>query len=249
MFFNDGLNIEIIDVFHINRHSSKFNTPKRPFHILAKRINGYTDMIFDDNSFRVTTDHLIYIPANTEYTRQSYGDEEIIAIHFNILNVENFTPFLIKTDKEACDRAFTEIYRLWSERKTGFKYKCTAVLYEYLSTVVFEKNTSKEYDKLKKSVEYIENNLARKLSVNKLATMCNLCETRYRIIFKKEFGISPVKYINRLRVNKAVSMISGGYHSMAEISESCGFFDQKYFNKVFKEETGKSPSGYRKEYL
>jgi AraC-like DNA-binding protein len=206
-------------------------------------------MIFEDNSFKITASNLLYIPANTEYTRQSYGNEEIIAIHFNILNRENFTPCLINVEEEKCNKAFKEIYRVWSERKAGYKYKCTAILCEYLSTVIIEKSNSKEYDKLKKSINYIERNLTQNLSVDKLAKMCNLCETQYRKIFKKEFGVSPVKYINKLRINNAVSMLSGGYYSMSEISELCGFSDQKYFNKIFRSETGKTPSQYKKEYF
>ena len=249
MFTNDYLNIEIIDVFHLNREKSKYRTPKRPFHILTKRVSGYTDMMFEDRSFRITAANLLYIPANTEYTRQSYGDEEIIAIHFNILNREIFPPCLIDVEEEKCNNAFREIYKVWTERKVGYKYKCIAILCEYLSTVIFKESNSKEYDKIKKSLKYIEGNLTQKLSVNKLAQMCNLCETQYRKIFKKEFKVSPVKYINKLRINNAVNMISGGYHSMGEIAELCGFSDQKYFNKIFLAETGKSPSQYKKEYF
>lgn len=246
IFYNDDLNIEILDVFYLNRRKSKYYTPKRPFHILTKRIKGYTDMTFEDTSFRISTNHLLYIPANTEYTRQSYDDEEIIAIHFNILNKDFFAPFFIDVEEETCNNAFRDIYRVWSERKMGFKYKCTAILYEYLSTVIIKKDYSKEYDKLKKSINYIEKNITQKLSVAELAKMSNLCETQYRKIFKKEFGISPVKYINKIRINYAVSKLSSGYYSMAEISELCGFSEQKYFNKIFKSETGTSPSQYKK---
>jgi len=206
-------------------------------------------MIFEDNSFRVTPDNLLYIPANTEYTRKSYDDEEIIVIHFNILNRNFFEPFLINIDEEKCNGFFQKIYTMWSERKTGYRYKCTAALYEYLSTVVIEKNNSKEYYKLEKSIDYIKNNLSQKLQINKLAKICNLCETQYRKLFKIEFGISPVKYINKLRVNNAIGKMSTGYYSMAEISELCGFSDQKYFNKIFKSETGKTPTQYIKEHL
>ena len=70
-------------------------------------------MIFEDNSFRITTGNLLYIPANTEYTRQSYVNEEIIAIHFNILNRENFTPCLINVEEEKCNKAFSEIWDIY----------------------------------------------------------------------------------------------------------------------------------------
>lgn len=206
-------------------------------------------MIFKDTIFRITPNNLLYIPANTEYTRQSYDDEEIIAIHFNIFNRNFSEPCLIDTDEERGNRFFQQLYLLWSERKTGFKYKCTASLYEYLSTVIVEKNNSKEYYKLEKSINYIENNLSEKLQIETLAKMCNLCETQYRKLFKTEFGVSPVKYINKLRVKSAIRKLSSGYYSMSEISESCGFTEQKYFNKIFKSETGMSPLQYKKEYL
>ena len=139
IFYNDDLQIEIIDVFHINRTKNKYHTPKRPFHILSKRISGYTDMIFEDESYRITTNNLLYIPSNVEYTRQSYDDEEIIAIHFNISNKEFFTPLLINVDEEICNKVFREICTIWNERKIGFRYKCTAVLYEYLSNIIIKK--------------------------------------------------------------------------------------------------------------
>lgn len=79
--------------------------------------------------------------------------------------------------------------------------------------------------------------------------MCNLGETQYRKLFKKEFAISPIKYINRLRVNKAISKFTDSRYTMAEISEVCGLSDQKYFNKIFKSVTEKTPMQYKKETL
>lgn len=249
IFNNDFLLIEIIDVFHDNRTKSKYHTPNRPFHILTKRVSGYTDMIFQNQSFRIGSDSLMYIPANTEYLRQSYDDEEIIAVHFNILNCDSSAPCLIKVDSDECNRVFSEIYNLWTEKKKGYKYKCTAVLNEYLSEIVVGDNYSEDYYKLQNSVEYIKNNLSQKITVGELAKLSNLCESQYRKLFKKEFSMSPINYINKMRINSAVIKLSSGNYSMSQIAELCGFSEQKYFNKIFKEHTGKSPSQYKKEYL
>lgn len=247
IFFSDDLNIEIIDIFYADRTKSKYLTPKRPFHILTKRISGYSDMIFKNISFCVGTDDLLYIPANIEYVRQSYDDEKILAIHFNIINREYFNPDTIKVDPEKCDSVFFEIYRIWNQKNLGYKYKCTALLYDYLSTIISKKQLSNTALVLEKSIEYIKNNFDQKIYIKDLAKMSNLCENQYRKIFKKEFGSSPIEYINKLRVNTAKSKLSSGYFSMYEISELCGFSTQKYFNKIFKKETGKSPSQYKKE--
>lgn len=249
IFYSDDLQIEIIDVFHINRTKEKYHTPKRPFHILTKRISGCSDMTFPKTNIEATPSDLLYIPANIEYSRRSYEDEEIIAIHFNILNKNFFEPFIINVDEEKCNEVFRRIYEIWTRREKGFKYRCSAVLYEYLSTVIIERNNSREYYKLEKSIRYIESNLSSKLGVDDLARMCGLCETQYRKLFRKEFGVSPIKYINKLRVNNAIAKMSSGYYSMAEIAELCGFSDQKYFVKIFKSETGRTPTLYKREFL
>ena len=205
-------------------------------------------MTFESETFAVTPDNVLYIPANSVYSRVSFDDENLIAIHFNIKNVASFSPMLIDTDNGKTTRIFMDIYNIWNSKKRGYRYKCTALLYDFLADAELEKTQSDDYAKIEKSLRYIENNSDKKIYVDSLAKMCNMCETQYRKIFKKEIGTSPVKYLNKLRINQAVSMLSSGYYSMAEISEMCGFTDQKYFNKIFKEETGKTPSQYRGEY-
>ena len=69
------------------------------------------------------------------------------------------------------------------------------------------------------------------------------------VVFHACLGISPIKYLNKLRINSALIKIGANNDSMMQIAEMCGFAEQKYFNKVFKDETGKSPSQYRKELL
>ena len=95
----------------------------------------------------------------------------------------------------------------------------------------------------------MEINLDKKIYVKELAKMCGLCESQYRKLFQDEFGVSPIKYLNKLRINSTLIKIGTNNYTMAQISEMCGFTDQKYFNKIFKEVTGKSPSQYKKEIL
>lgn len=249
MFYQDDLQIQIIDVFHIHRKKSNYCTPKRPFHVLSKRICGECDMSFATQSFRVTPDYLLYIPENTEYERQSYADEEMVAIHFNILNKVLSEPFLLPVDNLKGSSVFLEISEVWSRKERGYKYKCHALLLSYLSEILLPRRVSKEYEKIEPSVLYIKNNPAQKIQVEELSKMCGLCLTQYRKLFKKALGCTPVQYINRLRVRLAISKMSGGYHSMVEIAELCGFSDQNYFNRVFKAETGQTPSKYRAEFL
>ena len=249
MFDNDNLVIEIIDVLHLHMKKSEYHTPNRPFHILSKRISGYADMIFKNVTCKITSEELLYIPANQEYLRQSHCGEEIIAIHFNILNKNISSPFCLKIETCKCDAVFKAIYDVWVSKEMGYKYKCTSLLYDYLSSVIVPNSPTKNHLKILKSIQYMESNLDKKIYVKDLAKMCSLCESQYRKLFQREFGVSPIKYLNKIRINFALMKIGTNNYTMAQISEMCGFTDQKYFNKIFKDVTGKSPSQYKKEII
>ena len=66
--------------------------------------------------------------------------------------------------------------------------------------------------------------------------------------FKKEYGISIMSYICKLRIEKAEQMLCKTRKSLKEISFECGFYDQNYFSKTFAKTYGCSPSEYRAKH-
>ena len=73
-----------------------------------------------------------------------------------------------------------------------------------------------------------------------------------RQIFKKEMGLSPLDYLNELRLSNAIKLLSGNrepQYMINEISFLCGFYDVGYFTRMFRKKYGKTPSEYRKSIL
>lgn len=65
--------------------------------------------------------------------------------------------------------------------------------------------------------------------------------------FSKYFDdLSFGDYIRKLRIDKAVLLLSTTDHSLTEIAYLTGFSDQSHFTRIFKKHTGKSPSAYKK---
>ena len=62
--------------------------------------------------------------------------------------------------------------------------------------------------------------------------------------FTKMTGVSPGRYITHLRVEYAKLLLSGGENSITYVAEASGFANANYFAKVFRRETGISPSEY-----
>ena len=246
MFYTDGLQIEIIDVFRIKRTKSFFKTPKRPFCLLSKRISGHCDMIIENTKTHVSSESLLYVPEGIEYSRRSEADEEIIVIHFNIINQKHQNWAIIDVDSLECNKVFEEILLIWDKKEVGYKYKCTGILYVFLSSLLFSQQAKKQPSFFEPSISYIKSNYNQKIYVSDLAKISGVSESYYRRSFKKEYGLTPVDFINNYRIKCAKEKIFSGYYTMAYIAELCGFSDQKYFNRVFKEITGLSPLEYKR---
>jgi transcriptional regulator GlxA family with amidase domain len=54
--------------------------------------------------------------------------------------------------------------------------------------------------------------------------------------------MSPIKYRNMLRLNKALEILKSGEYSVIETAMIVGFDDPAYFSRIFKDQFGNSPS-------
>ena len=92
---------------------------------------------------------------------------------------------------------------------------------------------------------YIARHYTQRFSIPKLADRCAMSETAYRKRFRALTGLSPVQYINRLKIEKACQMLHSGDMSPAAISDFLHFYSLPYFYKVFRDWVGCTPNEYR----
>jgi AraC-like DNA-binding protein len=57
------------------------------------------------------------------------------------------------------------------------------------------------------------------------------------------------EYVRKLRIEKAINLIQNSTYTLTEIAYMTGFSDQSHFTRIFKLQTGKNPSSYRKNAL
>ena len=153
--------------------------------------------------------------------------------------VKNASFFYFSANKCVCQS-------LLSFPMTGFRHKAASVLSEILCETYRDKKPEQFSDvRIYPSVKYIDEHcFSQDLSLCKAAEVSFVSEVYFRKLFKREFGISPKKYVINKRIEYAVSLLEAGYHSLKEIAYMCGYSDYKYFSVEFKKATGRSPSEY-----
>jgi AraC-like DNA-binding protein len=94
-------------------------------------------------------------------------------------------------------------------------------------------------------VSHIEHNYQAPLRLEDLARMAHMCERNLQRYFQRAFGVSPVDYVNRLRITKACQLLGEQHLSITQVAGLVGIPDSNYFARVFRRFTGTNPSAYR----
>lgn len=104
---------------------------------------------------------------------------------------------------------------------------------------------TRETERLKLMLAYIQEHLSNRLTVSEIAARANICVRECQRCFEKALHTSPSAYVLRCRVTRAAGLLAGTDRSMTEIAMETGFASPSYFAKQFREQFGLSPSAYR----
>jgi len=121
------------------------------------------------------------------------------------------------------------------------------VITENMSGKIFSFHGVRHFSALRKAERYIWENYTRKISLKEIALASGLSAPYFSTIFKEEMGENLSNYLNRLRVEKAASMLLATDIPISEVASACGFEDQSWFSKIFRNNTGLTPGKYREQ--
>ena len=103
-----------------------------------------------------------------------------------------------------------------------------------------------KYETLKNVTRYIKENYWKNLSLNDLAAMVHLTPVYFCSVFKESYGISPINYLQNVRVENAKKLLANSEKSVTDIAFEVGFQSVHYFSRYFKSHEDLSPNDFRK---
>ena len=99
--------------------------------------------------------------------------------------------------------------------------------------------------RIAQALSIIRSNFHRELSVYDLAQTVHLSYPQFNRLFVKYLGVTPIRYIHQLRLEKAKGLLYTTELPIKVIADECGFKDIYYFSNFFRTATGCSPTQYR----
>lgn len=261
LFFNimtnmNSLNDLIIkDFCAANRVNVKINESlskkNRERFAIAIKTKGKTIYSSQEKEYVSDEHHIMLLPKGSSYKLTCINSGECLMIEF--LAEDTCLPFMLKSYKVHSQKEFIDIFcrleKYWTFKKPSFKLNCLASLYTLLAKLDACENTpynySNKYDIISESIKYLEEHYNEPDLTNEtLAKISRISTVYFRKIFCGIYNISPMHYLQKIRLDKAKNMLISDYVSIESIASAVGYKSLYYFSKSFKNYTGYSPTEY-----
>ena len=201
----------------------------------------------------------VLIPVGAQYSVQffhakspeSYTIEinlQLFDVAGHILCLEGF-PFVLDCRNSDCANLFDRI----NDNSLAYPSALSVVysdLYQlfHIFTTEHEKNvySTGAFSSIAKAIDHLRCDDAYSMTIGEMARECNVSESYLRRQFKLYSGMSPAKYVRMRKLMTAKNLLRYSDMSLKEISDRLLFDDASYFCRIFRQETGMTPSQYRK---
>lgn len=97
---------------------------------------------------------------------------------------------------------------------------------------------------VEKALRYLDERYGQDVSLQELAEHVGLNPAYFSLLFKEQMGISYIKHLTGLRMERAKALLRSGMR-VNEVSERVGYQNYRHFTELFKKTVGTTPGQYR----
>lgn len=239
----DDLLFQILTVDRFFHKKGEFHVAARPYAALSFRDSGTGTFKIGNKTLHTKPGDVLFIPSNASYEVE-YSTSESIVVNMAYCNYSEAEVFELQPKSDVAI-LFSHLLAEWQEHHSFNRAKAT--IYTILERIREYNKTKIENTALAECIQYIELNFCdAELDIKNICNARFLSRSSLYRLFVNYFSMSPKEYIIKLRMNKAVMLLVESDLSIKEISSVCGFSDDKYFSRVFKNTYGYPPSQLRK---
>lgn len=256
LFDNDLNIVKIQDVKKIEQVSRGTSQHHRPTDCFLYGLSGSAYYTFHGKTVKIEKGDVIFFSRVNVY-KVKIAPEGFSAIYVNCFLEDTQEPLCNEIFKPqnstVLDNSFKKLLTLWKTGNFSDRIHCKSLLYriyaELANQMQYKYIPSGKKEKIESAVNFMTENISdTNFSVEKLGPMCQMSQVHFRRIFSQIYHTTPVAFLVSLRINKAKELLHASSLSIAEIATQCGFSSTHYFSTKFRDQTGLTPTEFKKTY-
>jgi transcriptional regulator GlxA family with amidase domain len=114
--------------------------------------------------------------------------------------------------------------------------------------IVFEGKRDHGDGDIQRAQQWLDNHFSVAHPVEEMVKRSRLAERTFKRRFTRATGLTPLAYVQRLRIEEAKRKLERTDAPIDEISWQIGYEDPAFFRRLFKRTTGLAPGAYRKRF-
>lgn len=234
-----------------------------PFSKFYYITDGECEINIEGKCYRGEKGRWFFIPSQTRHSFSHISKNYVTKywIHFEMKAADerliNSLKLPVYVDVKKDENIVTDFETIFTLEKEGslssslhLKARILDLFSEYLSlSNITSISMSEEDDKnFHKMLTYLNDKLSEKLSIEELSEFMHVHPNYFIRLFKKKMGITPLQYMNRVRIERAKSLLENTILPISDIMLQIGFHDLSAFSKFFKHYSGYSPKSFRRTF-
>ena len=236
-------------------------------------LNGTVTIWADQKTYLLKERHFSVIESSQVHSTYSPADASMfLCIHLSKIQFQRYLPDIglrriscipdeVMDDRFPEYRSICELFEAMTRlyiKDAGFhSLEAEGILLQIIAQLL--RNFSAEIpfadtadapsrERIREVISYVEKNFRGPVSLTDISSHLGLTKEYFCRFFKKNMGMSFLKYLNDVRLSHIYRDIQNTDAPIAEIMEQNGFTNQKLFNQAFKKQYGMTPSAVRHEH-
>ncbi len=199
----------------------------------------------------------IPIPSDTKYccNLDSHEPWEFIFIHIRgeclqdyFEHISNKNGYVFNIDKDSLPIKF--LFDISNQTLNGHINnfnRASCLAFEFITKLYdYYFDNSDNYSKRNRDIIAIMETSFKELdSIADIADKFDISPSHMTREFTNEVGITPIKYLTKVRIQNAKKLLQDTNKTVSQIAEECGYDQTNYFCKMFKNTVGQTPLQYR----
>lgn len=263
------LNAPIFPTLHTPLQDAPYElSPNDCYHAFPEilfQLSGSNQFTCGHNSFLLKAGEICIMPAGVPHTEKGKGtdfsgfviahDARRVGIYGSACN-DGGVPWPIPIDKVIPLSDGTKLAGILNEAALQFSHHSDAAPYllrAYLTLIleIYDKpipESAQKYPPLiTRCMDLLFSELGSpNISLESIALRLNCKPNTLSKNFSRATGKAVIEHLTELRIEQARKLLKESTLTIAEVGWACGYRDQNYFSRIFKNETGSTPRNYRK---